>query len=156
VDDRSRFLWDSMKMLELPVLVPHRPGRSSLAQKEETIRTIHRLTAEIPVVFIEAELGDASDFFQRPVLEVREETEGRLVLRATRCAAIPQVIATIAIELARLGRPPEIHFGWSDESPLAASASFLLFGSGNVPWMVHDLIRRNEPNPERRPRVVIG
>ena len=46
--------------------------------------------------------------------------------------------------------------GWSNENPLAASASFFLFGEGNVPWMVRELVRKLEPNPERQPRVVIG
>jgi hypothetical protein len=33
---------------------------------------------------------------------------------------------------------------------------FLLFGEGNIPWLVHELIRKAESNPERQPRVVIG
>ena len=39
---------------------------------------------------------------------------------------------------------------------LAASIGFLLFGEGNVPWMVRELICREEPDPERQPRVIIG
>ena len=30
VDEQSRFLWESMKHLEFPVLVPHRPGGRGL------------------------------------------------------------------------------------------------------------------------------
>ncbi len=37
-DSTSRFLWDSLKHLEFPVLVPHRPGARDLAEKEQTIR----------------------------------------------------------------------------------------------------------------------
>jgi hypothetical protein len=33
---------------------------------------------------------------------------------------------------------------------------FLLWGEGNIPWMVHSLIRGAEPDPDRQPRVVIG
>jgi hypothetical protein len=32
----------------------------------------------------------------------------------------------------------------------------LLFVQGNVPWMVRNLIRKAEPDEERRPPVVIG
>jgi hypothetical protein len=53
-------------------------------------------------------------------------------------------------------RPPEIHFGWSDESPLSVSVGFLLFGEGNVPWMVRDLVRRTEPDPNKQPLVIIA
>ncbi len=66
------------------------------------------------------------------------------------------MIATIALELSRVGTPPEIHFGWSDENPLSASIGFFLFGEGNVPWRVRDLIRKAESNPERQPKVILG
>jgi hypothetical protein len=65
-------------------------------------------------------------------------------------------LAVIALELSKVGRPPELHFGWSDESPLAANASFLLFGEGNVPWIVRELICKYEADPEKQPRVFIG
>ena len=55
-----------------------------------------------------------------------------------------------------VGHPPEIHFGWSNENPMAANIGFLLFGEGNVPWMVRELILDAEPRPERQPRVIIG
>ena len=109
----------------------------------------------MPIVFIEAELGDPSEFQQNPLMEI-VEAEGRFILRVKRCVSIAHVIAAIALELSKVGKPPEIHFGWSDESPLAASAGFLLFGEGNVPWMVRELIRKAEPDPDRRPRVIIG
>jgi hypothetical protein len=155
VDDQSRFLWDSLKHLEFPVLVPHRPGSRELAAKEESIRKEHHLTADIPIVFLEARLGDASDFYQSPLMEVKQE-EGRFIVRLTRCASIAHVIAAVALELSKVGKPPEIHFGWSDESPLAANIGFILFGEGNVPWMVRELINRAEPDTERRPRIIIG
>jgi hypothetical protein len=154
-DDGSRFLWTSMQMLEFPVLVPHRPGRRGLESKEESIRAEHRLEREVPIVFIEVELGDVSDFYQQPLLEVSQESE-RFLLRITGCGSIAHVIAAVGLELSKAGRPPEIHFGWSDESPMAANLGFVLFGEGNVPWMVRELIRKAEPNPERQPRVVVG
>ena len=65
-------------------------------------------------------------------------------------------IATLALECSRAGTPPEIHFGWSDENPLAAAIGFFLFGEGNVPWRVRELIRKAEPDPARQPEVFIG
>jgi hypothetical protein len=154
-DNDSKFLWDSIKHLEWQVLVPHRPGRRSLISKEEDIRREHRITPDIPVIFVEAELGDPSEFYQNPLMEVKQQ-EGRFIIRVTRCASIAHVIAAIGLELSKAARPPEIHFGWSDESPLVANLGFLLFGEGNVPWMVRELIQKAEPNPERQPRIIIG
>lgn len=154
-DPDSQFLWQSMQHLEFPVVVPHRPGHRRLEEKEAEIRARHRLAPEVPVVFVEAQLGDPSDFYQDPVLEVRQE-DGRFVLRLTRCPSVPHAIAALALELSKTGRPPEIHFGWSDESPLRANLNFVLFGEGNVPWMVRELVRRAQPAAESQPRVVIG
>jgi hypothetical protein len=155
VDDHSRFLWDALRHLEFPVLVPHRPGHHTIVQKDERIRRVHRLGPKVPVVFVEATVGDPSEFHHNPTIEVTEE-EGRFVLKLTRCASIAHAIATVALELSKTGKPPEIHFGWSDESPLVANISFILFGEGNVPWLVRELILKAEPDPSKRPRVIIG
>ena len=78
------------------------------------------------------------------------------MVRVNECASVAHVIASVALELSKVGKPPEIHFGWSDESPMAANLGFLLFGEGNVPWLVRELIAKAEPDPDKRPRVVIG
>lgn len=155
VDNESRFLWDTMRLLEFPVLVPHRPGRQTLESKELQIREVHRLSMDVPIVFVEVRLGDTSEFYQSPLMDIRHE-EGRFVIKVTRCVSIAHVIATLALELSKVGKPPEIHFGWSDENPMAANLRFVLFGEGNVPWMVRELIRLAEPDTEKRPAVIIG
>jgi hypothetical protein len=155
VDDHSRFLWDALRHLEFPVLVPHRPGHHTIIAKDRSIRRVHRLDANVPIVFVEATVGDPSEFHHNPVIEVTEE-EGRFVLKLTRCVSVAHAIATVALELSKTGKPPEIHFGWSGESPLAANLSFLLFGEGNVPWLVRELILKAEPDPKKQPRVIIG
>ena len=155
VDETSRMLWDTLKFLEFPVLVPHRPGHQSLVAKDEQIRRVHRLGPDEPIVFIEAMLEDPSQFEHRPLMEITQ-SEGRFIIRLNRCASIAHAVATIALELSKSGKPPEVHFGWSDHSPLAANLSFVMFGEGNVPWLVRELIIKAEPDPEKRPRVIIG
>jgi hypothetical protein len=155
VDDESRARWDGCCRYEFQVLVPHRPGLHSRSEKERAIRERHRIGAGIPVILIEARLDDPSDFFHLPLLRVVRE-DGFEVIQVSRCASVAHVLAAIGLEMAKVGRPPELHFGWSDETPLAANVNFLLFGEGNIPWMVRELLRRAEPNAEKRPRVIIG
>jgi hypothetical protein len=155
VDETSRFLWDALRHLEFPVLVPHRPGHHTIAEKDEKIRRVHRLGRNVPVVFVEATVGDPSEFHHNPMIEVTEQDE-RFVLKLTRCVSVAHAVATVALELSKTGTPPEIHFGWSGESPLAANLGFLLFGEGNVPWLVRELILKAEPDPAKQPRVIIG
>jgi hypothetical protein len=155
VDEHSRFLWDAMRHLEFPVLVPHRPGHHTIAEKDEKIRRVHRLGPKTPIVFVEATVGDPSEFHHNPMIEVTDQDE-RFILRLTRCVSVAHAVATVALELSKTGKPPEIHFGWSGESPLAANVSFLLFGEGNVPWLVRELILKAEPDSAKQPRVIIG
>jgi hypothetical protein len=151
----SQMLWESLKYLEIPVLVPHRPGRRDLIEKEADIRRVHRLDQTTPIVYLEATPGDASEFLHTPHMEVFSQQE-RFILRVTKCHSVAHVIAAIGLELSKMGSPLEIHFGWSDEMPIAANLRFLLFGEGNVPWMVRELVRKAQPDYRLQPRIVVG
>jgi hypothetical protein len=155
VNDESRFLWQSMKLADLPALVPHRPGKRERDRKEQSIRRDHQLAPDLDLVFIEVDVEDPSEFSQTPRLEIFRE-EKRLVIRVTRCVSIAHAIAAIALELSKDCKPPTLHFGWSEIGLLEASWSFWAFGEGHVPWKVRELIQNEEPDPQKRPRVVIG
>ncbi|HEX3725887.1 MAG TPA: hypothetical protein VHV08_06575 [Pirellulales bacterium] len=148
--------WQEMSRSGLKVLVPHRPGLVSLAHKSRLLERDYRLDPATPIIFIEAELGDPSNFYQKPFMRI--EREGELeVIRLSRCVSISHVLAAVCLELCRDGgQPPEIIFGWSHEPPLAANLNFLLLGEGNIPWMVKELVRRAIPDPAHQPRVRIG
>ena len=154
-DDSDQFLWDSLRHLEIAILVPHRPGGRDLIEKEQSIRAEHHLQPHEPIVFVEVERGDVSEFYLHPTLDVTQQ-EGRILLRITNCSSIPHVLAVVALEMSKCGRPPEIHFGWSNESPMRANLGFVLFGEGNVPWLVRELLMKAEPDPAKQPRVVVG
>jgi hypothetical protein len=154
-DASSRLLWDAIRHLDLTILVPHRPGRRTLAEKEQAIRREHRIPRDLMVVFVEVDLADASEFAPQPVIAVAQE-QGRYVIKVTQAASISHTLAALALEMAKVGRPPEIHFGWTDESPMSGTLGFLLFGEGNVPWMVRSLLKKAEPNPDRRPLIIIA
>ncbi|MBN9120110.1 MAG: amino acid transporter [Planctomycetes bacterium] len=154
-DAESRLMWDTIRDFELSVLVPHRPGRRSLANKEQQIRREHRIPRDLMIVFVEVQLADASEFVNEPVLRVTRE-EGRYVIKITGAASIAHTLAALALEMAKVGRPPEVHFGWTDDSPVSGTLGFLLFGEGNVPWMVRDLIRRAEPDEAKRPLIIVA
>jgi hypothetical protein len=90
-----------------------------------------------------------------PIMEIADE-DGRFIISVKRCTSIAHVIASIALELSRVGKPPEIHFGWNNEDALAAAFGFFLFGEGNVPVRVRELILKAEPEPARQPHVFLG
>lgn len=154
-DEETGIRWEQIRRLEFQVLVPYRPDEQALADREAAIRARHRIAPDVPIIFIETELGDPSDFQQHPLMQIVQR-EGREIIRVSDCASIAHVLAAIALEFREIGRPPEMHFTWSEESPLASNLNFLLWGQGNIPWMVHALIRKAEPDPVRQPRVIVG
>jgi hypothetical protein len=138
------------------VLVPHRPGILTLLERNEFLRRDYLLDPATPVIFVEAFVGDPSNFYQRPLMEIVRD-EGLEVIRVSRCVSVSHVLAAVCLELCLDGgTPPQIIFGWSNEPPLAANLNFLLLGEGNIPWMVKELVRNAVSDPERQPRVVIG
>lgn len=155
-DEHTRRRWEHLCQSGPKVLAPHRPGRVSLAEKYAVLQRDYRLDSTTPVIFIEATLGDPSNFYQKPLMQIGRERELE-VIRVCQCVSISHVLAAICLELCRgNGDPPEIIFGWSNESPLAANLNFLLLGEGNIPWMVKELVRKSMPDAARLPRIIVG
>ncbi|MFM7078138.1 MAG: amino acid transporter, partial [Planctomycetaceae bacterium] len=155
-DDSARMLWtDICTEGAFRVLVPHRPGSRSLDEKEEEIRRRHRIPAEVPLVFLEVHYGDTSEFHNAPILSARQEGE-RFIIVARDVVSVSHTIAQIAIEMTRSGAPLDVVFGWSQGSSLKLAFEFLLFGQGDVPNVVYDLIEKAVPEPARRPTVLVG
>jgi len=155
-DEATRIRWEGICGREFQIVAPHRPGLTSVAEKHLAIQREFRLSASTPVLFVEATLGDPSEFYQQPRIEIHDE-QGREVVRVSKCASISHVLASLCLALCRPdGRPPEVIFGWSNERPLAANLNFLLLGEGNIPWMVRELVRRAIPDVRSQPRILIG
>ncbi len=153
-DVESKLLWDTIRDLDITILIPHRPGRTSLSTKEAQIRREHRIPRDLMIVFVEVELADTSEFVNQPVIEIRQQ-EGRYVMKISGAASIAHTLASVGLELAKVGRV-EIHFGWTMETPVSGTLGFLLFGEGNVPWMVRELVRKAEKDEARRPLITVA
>ena len=155
-DEAVRRRWSELCGPGPKVLAPHRPGQTSLTEKRRDLERDYRLDPATPIVFIEAQLGDPSNFYQKPLMKI--ERDGELeVIRVSRCVSVSHVLAAVCLEMCRYGGdPPEIIFGWSNEPPLAANLNFLLLGEGNIPWMVKELVRKAIPASARQPRILIG
>ncbi len=154
-DKVSEHEWARLTAADLPILFPLRPGSHDLRAREIEVRTRHRIPGTLPVIFVLAEIADPSDFNQRPLIRIARE-DGRVVVHITRCCSIAHAIAAAALDLAKTGGVPEVHFGWSVENPVTANLHFVLFGIGNVPWMVYTLIRRADVPEDRKPPVVVA
>ena len=153
-DEQSKFLWDSLRLADFPILVPVRPGGPSHDEKEKHIRMTHQLGPEAEIVFLELCVDDPSDFFQRLMIEVARDGN-RYVISVTNCVSVAHALAAIALEMSRYSKPPSLHFGWPEHDMLSASWNYLAFGEGNIPWKVRELIHRAEKDAAKRPRVIV-
>jgi hypothetical protein len=85
-----------------------------------------------------------------------ERIGGFLVLRAEG-TAVPNTIAAVLLAIRdRLHKPPHAYFGWAEGNPLKYLARFIFFGEGDVAPTTHEILRRAEPDPTKRPVVHVG
>lgn len=99
--------------------------------------------------------GDASQFFG--VLKVKRITvDGYRVLR-TESPAVPNAIASFLLYLRdRTGKLPHVYFGWAEGDPIAYAFKYIAFGEGDTAPLTRQVLRRAEPDPERRPIAHVG
>src|SRR5438874_941041 len=83
---------------------PPPPGQHDRDLKEESIRRDHQLAKDVDIVFLEVDVDDPSNFYQKLLIEViREET--RFVIKVTRCCSVAHTIAAVALEMSKSSRP---------------------------------------------------
>jgi hypothetical protein len=123
--------------------------------KEKEAREDSHIPAGEPLLFLEVEVADASEFTD--VLEVRGvEVAGYRVLRA-RSSAVPNAIAALLLHLRdTTGKLPHAYFTWGEENPIKFLIRFILFGQGDVAPVTREVLRGVEPDPERRPVIHVG
>jgi hypothetical protein len=123
--------------------------------KEREQRKDNHIPAEVPIIFLEVDVEDPSEF--EDVLEVRGvEVEGHRVLRA-QSSTVPNAIAAFMLHLRdTTGKEPHCYFGWTQGNPIVYLFSYLLFGEGDTAPVTHEVLREVEPEPQRRPVIHVG
>jgi hypothetical protein len=123
--------------------------------KEREQRKDNHILADVPILFLEVNVEDPSEF--EDVLEVRGvEVGGHRVLRA-QSSTVPNAIAAFLLHLRdTTDKEPHCYFGWAQGNPIGYLFSYLLFGEGDTPPVTHEILREVEPDPERRPIIHVG
>ncbi len=136
-------------------LVPNRPetmDAEEYARQDAEARRDHNMDPGACVLFVEVEVPDASDF--SGVVKVQGMQVGEYqVLRVTG-TAIPNALAALALRIRDLtGDRPHLYFNWGEQHPALYLVKFLLSGKGDIAPLTREILRRVEPDPERRPAV---
>jgi hypothetical protein len=154
-----RFITDSIAYDGELNLIAHRrqtgDDAAVYARKEREQRGSNPVPGAADVLFLEIEVVDPSVFSE--VLQVRGvEVDGHRILRADAPAG-PNAIAAILLALNETtGVRPHCYFAWAEGSPLVHMVRYFLLGRGDTAPVVREIIRKTEPDPDRRPGIHVG
>jgi hypothetical protein len=125
-------------------------------EKLKRLRRDHDLPVDPDVIFVEVTVVDPSDFEGR--LHVRGEVRcQRYRVMSVTAPSVPNALAALALRIRDdTGAVPHVYFEWTEGNPVHQFLRFLLFGSGEVAPITHEVLRRAEPDLARRPRVHVG
>jgi hypothetical protein len=153
----ERLLHEAASEGRLRIIANHpdeRDERAYLLKMREQ-REDHQIPLGSRALFLEVTIADASEF--APVLEVHGEEIGDYRVLSVRAASVPNAIAAFALySRDRLGVIPHVYFGWTEGNPIKYLARFVLFGEGDIAPVTHEILRRAEPDRDRRPALHVG
>lgn len=158
-DDAAKRLLDEVLVVDAPVRFFANKVQAGdddeYAHKSLDVRLDHHLDAAETAVFLEVQVGDASDF--STTVDVTGVRVGNhRVLRATG-PSVPNVLAAVLLAVSDVDdMPPHIYFEWSEKAPGQNALRFLFAGEGDIPPLTHEILRRAVPDPDERPQVHVG
>jgi hypothetical protein len=123
--------------------------------KETKQREDNHIPRDVPIIFLEVDVDDASKFEE--ILEIRGvEVGGHKVMRGV-SSVVPNAIAALLLHLRdTTGKTPHCYFGWTEGNPIVYLFRFLLFGEGDTAPIAHEVLREAEPDAGKRPAVHVG
>jgi len=151
------FLRDcARRSIRLVANEPDDRGQTEYKDKLVQIVADNDLPDASDIIFLEVTVTDPSDF--ESVIEATGETVHRLyrVIRIS-SPTVPNAIAALLLKIREhTGVRPHVYFEWTEGRPSLNLLRFLLFGVGEVAPVTREVLRRAEPDRDRRPHVHVG
>jgi hypothetical protein len=139
--------------------VANEPDSRDRAEYSDKLRQVTRdndLNDPNDVIFVEVTLTDPSEFASR--LDVCGEVKhDRYRVLTFSSSSVPNALAALLLTVRDdTQRQPHMYFEWTEGSPAANLLRFLFFGMGEVAPVTREIIRRAEPDRDRRPHIHVG
>jgi hypothetical protein len=134
---------------------PDARDEAEYREKEAEQREISNIPDDVPVIFLEVILTDASQF--ETELDVHgEQRFGYQILRVE-SPSVANAIAALLLEIRdEWGVMPHIYFAWAEGNPFYFLFRYLISGEGDVPPVTREVLRRAEPDRSKRPWVHVA
>jgi hypothetical protein len=157
-ENARRFITDTLALDGQIDIIAHRRqtgDATEYADKEREQRGDNSVPGTNDVIFLEIDVVDPSEFSNTLTVHGVEIGDHR-ALRAQAPAA-PNAIAAILLALRdSTGVRPHCYFAWAEGSPLVHMFRYFLLGRGDTAPVTREIIRKHEPDPDRRPGIHVG
>jgi len=122
---------------------------------EGLVRRFHGLPEHVPILFLEVERTDASEFAEHLVVD--GSRLGKHCILHARSPMVANSIAAVLMHVEKVtGRVPHIYFKWTEGNPVANIFRFLFLGEGDAAPITHEVLRKAVPDITRRPVVHVS
>ncbi|MET8231516.1 amino acid transporter [Micromonospora sp. NPDC005298] len=140
-------------------LIAHEPERRDPAEyRAKLAQTMadNDFPDDSDVIFVEVRVTDPSDFETGLLVRGSVAHDSYPVLSLA-SSSVPSALAALLLEIRdRSRRRPHIYFEWSEGGPARNLLRYLAFGQGAIASVTREILRRQEPDPRRRPHVHAG
>jgi hypothetical protein len=156
-ENAARFVREAARRKAVRIIA-NRPDTGRKSEYDTKLREAlesHHLNPEDPILFLEVQLGDASEFSGTLAVQ-GVDIGGHRVLRC-QGPAVPNAIAAFLLHVRDLTRTvPHAYFGWTEGNPITYVLKYLVFGEGDTAPVTREVLRQAEPDPNLRPRIHLG
>ncbi len=157
LDETARKFINSVIGEELHIIANRRQAGDAREYqlKEKAQRDFNHVPTDAPVMFLEVDISDASEFTDR--LCVRGIPMGDYQILRVNSPVVPNAIAAILLHLRdETGKTPHAYFSWSEGNPIVFLLRYIALGEGDTAPVTHEVLRRSERDPDKRPAIHVG
>jgi len=155
--EAQRFINEMDAQGELRIIAnqPRRCDDAEYTRREQEQREDNNIPSDEPIVFLEIYVRDASDFSAD--LNIHGVSVGPHRVLRGESAAVANAIAAFLLYLRDdKGKVPHAYFNWTEGNPLLYLLHYVLSGEGDVAPVTREVLRKVEPNAQRRPAIHAG
>jgi hypothetical protein len=129
-----------------------RDAHEYVEKRREAIRD-YGLDESDDIIFVEITVTDPSGFASR--LDVRGQVmHGHFRVLTMEGTNVPNALGALVLHVRDVtGRRPHLYVEWTEGNPVANLARFLFLGVGEIAPTTREVLRRAEPDSDRRPYV---